>query len=319
MSDAADGAGGSGEGEGGWLSVCPAPLRPHLARYLDGALSAPMALMHLLIATEEPARVAAALQDLERAAGAAAAPRLRELLTLLDENRDGAVQVAAMLRMGADHSRAADGATDGIANWASLFDRAVAAAPETSVALYSLGNPRLLAAATEEVAARMRDWGLLGTDRDLLEIGCGIGRFQAALAASVRSIAGTDISAGMIETARQRCAGLDNVRLLHCSGRDLAPFPDASLDVVFAVDSFPYLVLSGGELVERHVAEAARVLRPGGRLLILNFSYRGDVQQDREDVDRLARAAGFTVERSGTRDFAIWDGTTFLLHKERPG
>ncbi|HEY0523565.1 MAG TPA: methyltransferase domain-containing protein [Stellaceae bacterium] len=315
MSDAADSGSSGGDGAD-WIAGCPAPLRPHLARYLDGALSAPMTLMHLLIATEDPARVAATLAELEQAAlDAAVVPRLRELSALLDENREGAVDVAAMLRMGADHSRAADDAADGIAAWASLFDRAVAAAPEASVALYSLGNPRLLDAATEEVVARMRDWGLFGDDRDLLEIGCGIGRFQAALAGAVRSVAGIDISAGMVETARRRCAGLGNVRLLHCSGRDLAPFPDASVDLVFAVDTFPYLVLSGGGLVERHVAEAARVLRPGGSFLVLNFSYRGDVQQDREDVDRLARAAGFTVERSGTGDFAIWDGTTFLLRR----
>src|SRR5690348_17864570 len=102
--------GGSGDG-GDWIAACPAPLRPHLARYLDGALSAPMALMQLLIATEDPARVTAMLAELERAArDAAAVPRLRELAALLDENREGAADVAAMLRTGADHSRAADGA-----------------------------------------------------------------------------------------------------------------------------------------------------------------------------------------------------------------
>jgi SAM-dependent methyltransferase len=313
MSDVADKSNTGGV----QLAVCPAPLRPHLSRYLDGALSAPMTLMHLLIATEDPARVAALLAAIEQEADASIAPRLRDLSALLDENREGARQVAAMLRAGADHSRTAESEGEGIAAWASLFDRAVTAAPEASVALYSLGNPRLLDAATAEVVARMRDWGLLGDDRDLLEIGCGIGRFQAALAGAVRSVVGIDISAGMIEMARRRCAGLGNVRLLRCSGRDLAPFADATFDLVLAVDSFPYLVLSGDGLVERHVAEAARVLRPGGSLLVLNFSYRGDVQQDREDVDRLARAAGFTVERSGTGDFAIWDGTTFLLRRTK--
>jgi hypothetical protein len=45
----------------------------------------------------------------------------------------------------------------------------------------------------------------------------------------------------------------------------------------------------------------------------LNFSYRGDEQADRRDVERLAGVNRLTIQRNGTRDFTLWDGRTFLL------
>jgi hypothetical protein len=47
--------------------------------------------------------------------------------------------------------------------------------------------------------------------------------------------------------------------------------------------------------------------------VILNFSYRGDVEADRRDIERLGAANGFLIRRAGTRDFSLWDGLTFLL------
>ncbi len=181
------------------------------------------------------------------------------------------------------------------------------------MALYSLGNPAILDAATQEVVELLvaRRW--VTAARDVLEIGCGIGRFERALAPQVRAITGIDVSPRMIEQARRRCAGLDNVSLLACTGYDLAPFADASFDLVMAVDSFPYLVQSGMALVERHFEEARRVLRPGGDLVIFEFSYRGDAGRDRDDVSRLALTTGFTVRDSGTRLLSLWDGALFHL------
>jgi hypothetical protein len=66
------------------------------------------------------------------------------------------------------------------------------------------------------------------------------------------------------------------------------------------------------EIAARHVRDCAQRLRSGGTLLILNFSYRGD-EADRRDVQQLAAANGFTVQRLGTRDFSLWDGLAFLL------
>ena len=56
-------------------------------------------------------------------------------------------------------------------------------------------------------------------------------------------------------------------------------------------DSSP-LVQSGMSLVERHVAEIARVLTTAGDLLIINVSDRGEPVRDRADMERLAHAFG---------------------------
>jgi SAM-dependent methyltransferase len=135
------------------------------------------------------------------------------------------------------------------------------------------------------------------------------------LAADVGRYVGIDVSAEMIATARRRCAGLGNVSFARCSGRDLAPFEDGSFDLVLAVDSFPYLVLSGEELAERMIAECARVLRPGGSLVILNFSYQGDAAGDRR---RLAGAAQdrFRILCDGSREFDHWDAAAFHLVRQ---
>ena len=84
---------------------------------------------------------------------------------------------------------------------------------------------------------------------------------------------------------------------------------------MLAVDSFPYLHLS--DIAEPMFAEAARLLAPGGSLVILNYSYRDDFEVDRRDLDRLAETHGLEVVRRGTRDFVLWDGPSFVL--QRPG
>jgi SAM-dependent methyltransferase len=196
-----------------------------------------------------------------------------------------------------------------------MFDRALRENPEASVALYSLGSPALLAAATAEVVALLDRLGVLAPERRVLEIGCGIGRFEAALAGRVRAITGIDIAPGMIAEARRRCAGLPNVTLQQTSGRDLAAFARADLDLVLAVDSLPYVHRAGMALLEAHFREAGRVLRPGGDLVVLNLTYRGDLARDREDARRLAAQGGLELLRNGSRDLELWDGATFHLRK----
>ncbi|HJU20255.1 MAG TPA: class I SAM-dependent methyltransferase, partial [Stellaceae bacterium] len=200
-----------------------------------------------------------------------------------------------------------------IGDFRTRFDRAAAAAPEAAVALYSLGSPAILKRATAEIVARLAEWRLIGPERRVLDLGCGIGRIAQALAPRVGAVTGIDISPAMIARARRRCRGLATVAFRTCAGTDLAEFADGSFDLILAVDSFPYLVAAGPEVTARHFADAARLLPPGGAFLIVNFSYRGDLTADRRDAARLAAAHGFAVRRLGTRDFALWDGASFLM------
>ena len=149
----------------------------------------------------------------------------------------------------------------------------------------------------------------------MLDIGCGIGRFECALAPDVASITGIDVSPGMIGEARARCRGLDNVALARVDGSDLAMFAGRRFGLVLAVDALPYLVAAGPGIAARHVADAAGLLDRGGALAIFNYSYRGDLDADRADLAHLAAANGLAIERSGTSDFTLWDGVTFLLRR----
>lgn len=277
-----------------------------------------IALMRLLIETEDADRVgelldAAVAEVASLPADAAARRRAVELHQLFHANRAGCTRIAAMLTSGVDTGTPAASIDEGIAFCTRLFDWSVRQSEEASVALYSLGNPQLLDQATAEIVTLLEQWNVLGPDRTILQIGCGIGRVERALAQRVREAYGIDVSANMIEVARRRCADFDNVRLSTCSGRDLAAFEAATLDLVYSVDAFPYLYQSGMALVETHFREVARVLKGSGHFVILNFSYRGDAAADRRDVGRLAAETGFEVLVDGTTPFTLWNGLAFQL------
>jgi ubiquinone/menaquinone biosynthesis C-methylase UbiE len=299
----------------------PRAIRRALADCAEGRAPPSVAAMRILAEAPDPLAVGAAIQAITaligRSAGdEAATRRLAELRDLLQDSPESRQIVQAVLAAVAnDPENAALDAPAAVARWVERFDRAAAISPEASVALYSLGDPDRLAAATQEVVAAMDGWRLLGTDRTLLDIGCGIGRIEAALAGRVRLVVGIDVSAAMLAEARRRCAGLPDIAFVRGTGLDLAAFADARFDAVIAVDAFPYLVDVGLGLAETHLREAARVLRPRGRQLILNFSYRGDPAMDEADLRRLARAAGLSPVVLGLRPFAHWDGAAYLFEK----
>lgn len=296
------------------MSTAGAALRAALERCARGETPPNVALMHLLDRASSPGEADEALEACLAGLSAEEGAHLRAVRDLWRATPSAWATVKGVLGR-VEHGGEAGTAEAGVARWAALFDHAAEAHPEGSVALYALGDPGLLSAATAEIVARLGAWDLLGPNRDVLDLGCGIGRVAAGLSSQVRSVVGLDIAPAMIAAARERCVALSNVRLMLGSGLDLAPIPDISLDLVLAVDSFPYLVQAGGDLAERHVAEAARVLRPGGDLVILNYSYRDDDGRDRADLARLAAGHGFAVMRDGERPFTLWDGIAFDLRR----
>jgi SAM-dependent methyltransferase len=264
--------------------------------------------MQMLIASEDVALVEQALCALE--------PELeqtrRELARLLDDNRAGCIRIVEQLRREPAHTQTLSSEAS-LAFHRQLFDTLVSVSEESSVALYSLGNPQILAAATDEIVRFLDAQALLTTEARVLDVGCGIGRLELALSPRVFHITGIDLSPQMVHAARRRCAHLANVQFADSSGRDFASFAPRSLSLVLAVDSFPYVVLAGDALVDALFDEARRVLVPDGRFVLLNFSYRDDLARDRREVEALARRHRFEVELAGERPFALWDGAVFLL------
>jgi cyclopropane fatty-acyl-phospholipid synthase-like methyltransferase len=298
----------------------PDEVRRILVHCLDGALSPPVALMRLLTESENLTEVRFVVDEItqradadSRAGDSLVRDRVDELTRLFVENEVGLARIAAMLQSDVDTSEPAATVDEGLAFCERLFDWSVRQSEEASVALYSLGSPEILERATAEVVALLDAWGVLGPDRRVLQIGCGIGRFERALAGRVAEAHGIDVSGEMVKSARRRCAGLPNVHIQKTDGRDLRMFADATFDLVYAVDTWPYLVQSGEELVETHVREARRVLRAGGELAILNYSYRADSIRDAAEVRGLAGRYRFEVVVEGARPFTLWDGMVYRL------
>jgi SAM-dependent methyltransferase len=282
------------------LAAVPPAARATLAAFSAGAISAEIALMRLLLALGDEAALFQCLGKLG----------VGELLALAERNRAGITRTAALVRAGLTQERSGS-----IAAIREQFDRAVCVAAEASVALYSLGSAETLDRATAEIVERLREWELLGPEIAALEIGCGIGRIERALAPHLRAITGIDVSPEMIAEARRRCGELANVEFAVCGGADLAEFSGRRYDLILAVDSFPYLVAADPAIAGRHIADAADLLNPGGVLGILNYSYRGDLSGDCAEVRHFAANNGLAVEHAGARDFVLWDGATFLLRK----
>jgi ArsR family transcriptional regulator len=109
--------------------------------------------------------------------------------------------------------------------------------------------------------------GLVGLVRlgDVLDAGSGDGTIAQLLAPQARSITCVDASARMIDAARRRLAGVASVA---CRRADLhaLPFADASFDQVLM-----FHVLTDAASPPRVLAEAARVLRPGGGLAVITL------------------------------------------------
>jgi ubiquinone/menaquinone biosynthesis C-methylase UbiE len=93
--------------------------------------------------------------------------------------------------------------------------------------------------------------------RRVLDLGCGKGRFAAHLARLGADVVGLDLSAGMLAHA----SGLDRVR---ASAKRL-PFVDGTFDAVVAIEVIEHVGAVGLVL-----DEARRVLKPGGRLAIVD-------------------------------------------------
>src|SRR5690242_8093633 len=121
----------------------------------------------------------------------------------------------------------------------------------------------------------------------VLDIGSGPGFLACEMASAVGasgSVTGIDPSEAMISVAGRRQAP-DHVTFRPGDATDL-PFADGEFDVVTSTQVYEYVAD-----MPRALAEAHRVLRPGGRLLVLDTDWDSIVWAC-SDADRMRRVLG---------------------------
>jgi ubiquinone/menaquinone biosynthesis C-methylase UbiE len=142
--------------------------------------------------------------------------------------------------------------------------------------------------------------------RSLLDLGTGTGRMLELFGPQIERGLGFDLSVDMLAFARAR---LDRAGLRHCSVRqgdiyDLA-LPNDSFDAVLIHQVLHFL-----DDGARAIVEAARVLRPGGRLLVVDFAPH-DLEFLRDE--HAHRRLGFAAET--VAEWMKSAGLTVSLHR----
>lgn len=125
-----------------------------------------------------------------------------------------------------------------------------------------------------------------------VEIGSGLGRNCVALADHFDSVVGVDIAPEMIRQASELVTH-ERVRFELCEGADLAGVASGSADFVLSFTVFQHI--PDPEVIEAYIAEAARVLTPGG---VLAFQWNNQCAEWRWRMTRTVRAG---LQKLGVR------------------
>jgi ubiquinone/menaquinone biosynthesis C-methylase UbiE/DNA-binding transcriptional ArsR family regulator len=144
---------------------------------------------------------------------------------------------------------------------------------------------------------------LLGlcTFGDVLDAGAGDGAIAQLIAPRARSVTCMDVSETLVKAARERLARYPNVRS-EVADLESLPFDDARFDEVLMLNVLTHL-----RAPSRAVGELARVLRPGGRLVLATLAEHDHLDVTGayghlragfapSEVKRLLEKAGFAVE-----------------------
>ena len=140
----------------------------------------------------------------------------------------------------------------------------------------------------------------------VLDVGCGAGLTLVLAAQRGAAPSGIDISPGLLGVARERLPDAD----LREGDMETLPFDDAAFDAVLGVNAFQF----AGD-PRRALAEAARVVRPGGRVVASLFAApersQGTVVHEAMSAlvppDRAGDHAPYALSASGNLEAALHD------------
>jgi ubiquinone/menaquinone biosynthesis C-methylase UbiE len=134
-----------------------------------------------------------------------------------------------------------------------------------------------------ELADKVRSFVAPRGDERAIDVGTGAGALALALAPLVRDVVGVDRVPALLDLARERAAGVDNVEFVQGEATAL-PFPDFSFDLAGTLRTLHHV-----HRPELAVAELTRVTRLGGRVLVVDQIAPVDPLEAVE-LDRFERA-----------------------------
>lgn len=175
------------------------------------------------------------------------------------------------------------------------------------------------------IAQKFRE-NLAGCEgKTAVDYGCGTGLVGLQLAGCFASLLMVDASAPMVEQVRHKIEKehLKNVKTLYADFAADAP-AGLSADVIFMAQVLLHIRDTEGILQKLH-----SLLRPNGRLLVVDFDKKESIQDDRvhngflqADLIGLAKRCGFQKVRAetfyrGKRMFMNQDASLFFLEAEK--
>ncbi len=110
----------------------------------------------------------------------------------------------------------------------------------------------------------------------VLEIGCGIGRLLRAMNDRFAALYGVDISSEMIEYGRDWLRGYPKVQLVETTINDLSMFKANQISFVYSYITFQHI--PSRNLITKYIAEAQRVLKPGGYFRFQTLWIRSSIE-----------------------------------------
>jgi demethylmenaquinone methyltransferase/2-methoxy-6-polyprenyl-1,4-benzoquinol methylase len=140
-----------------------------------------------------------------------------------------------------------------------MFDQ-VAAAYDRTNSVLSLGNDRFWRVATLRAVAPQRG-------ERILDLAAGTGTSSMAFVSSGAHVVAADFSRGMIEEGRRRHGDVPNLEFVQADATDL-PFADGEFDAVTMSFGLRNVIDP-----RRALRELRRVTRPGGRIVVCEFSH----------------------------------------------
>ncbi len=163
--------------------------------------------------------------------------------------------------------------------------------------------------------------GLTQND-SLLDIGCGSGLFCSQAASKARFVTGLDATVQLVEEARRRAPAIPFL----VGEMESLGLPDEAYEVVTGFNSFQY-----ASTISNAFAEARRVLKKGGRLVVMIWGNKEDCEaasflkavgsllppappgapgpfslSENQQLEKTLQSAGFTIKQ--TEDIpTVWD------------